>query len=102
MANRLISFVVESRKEQKTRDIESSTYSNLSVVPRSKLISFFADKYHWFRANLIIPASFNSYHKRPFWQCTIPTRLELAIVIAYYIISFTLCAVSYDVFTPNL
>ncbi|KFZ12368.1 hypothetical protein V502_07118 [Pseudogymnoascus sp. VKM F-4520 (FW-2644)] len=102
MANRLISFLVESRTGRKTRDTESITRPNSSVSPRSKLTPFVADKYHWLRANLVIPAAFNSYHRRLFWQCTIPTRLEVVIVIAYYVISFILCAVSYEIFTPNL
>ncbi|KFY92796.1 hypothetical protein V498_04766 [Pseudogymnoascus sp. VKM F-4517 (FW-2822)] len=40
MANRLISFVVESRIGRKARDIESTTRSDSPVVPRSKLTSY--------------------------------------------------------------
>ncbi|KFY04042.1 hypothetical protein V490_00012 [Pseudogymnoascus sp. VKM F-3557] len=102
MTSRLISFIVESRAGPKTRDIENTTLHHSSVAPRSKLASFLAEKYHWFRANLIIPAAFNSYHQRLFWQCTIPTRIEFVIVLVYYVVSFILCAVSYEVFSPNL
>ncbi|ELR05479.1 hypothetical protein VC83_07147 [Pseudogymnoascus destructans] len=102
MTSRFLSFVVESRTGRKSRDIENTTLPHSSVAPRSKLASFLAEKYYWFRANLIIPAAFNSYHQRLFWQCTIPTRIEFVIVIAYYVVSFILCAVSYEIFTPNL
>ncbi|OBT63155.1 hypothetical protein VE03_07833 [Pseudogymnoascus sp. 23342-1-I1] len=47
MANRLISFVVESRIGRKARDIESTTRSDSPVVTRSKLTSSVADNYSY-------------------------------------------------------
>jgi ferric-chelate reductase len=58
--------------------------------------------YHWVQTNFIIPPVFGSHYRRRLFSFTVPTRAETLVILAYYIYSIVACAVSYEVFYPNL
>lgn len=46
-------------------------------------------------ANIITPAAFGTHHSRLLYWCTIPTRVELTVIVAYWILTLILVAVGY-------
>lgn len=56
----------------------------------------------WLQAHLILPAAFGNHHRRTVWACSIPTRLNTIIVVAFYVLNFVLCCVTYKIFYPNI
>ncbi|KAJ5156900.1 uncharacterized protein N7482_008000 [Penicillium canariense] len=58
--------------------------------------------WHWVRQKITIPATFNSYHQRPWFYCTIPTRLESIVVLSYMALNVILLSVTYDTFYPHI
>ncbi|TVY24474.1 Ferric/cupric reductase transmembrane component [Lachnellula hyalina] len=95
--NRLVNVLLSMRSSKAfdhQRTIEEQS------APRSHSIVF-SKTYRWFQANLILPPAIGTRHQRHVFGFTMPTRIVTLIVIAYYIWSIVICAVSYDVFFPN-
>lgn len=98
MVNRLASHIFTSRRVSAPVDIEGREPS-----PTSKSsFGLFTSAYHWWQTNLIVPAAFGTHHSRLYYWCTIPTRMETLIVVAFWVLNVILCGVTYDVFYPNL
>lgn len=98
MANRLITHLFTSRRVLAPVDIEGRDTS-----PTAKQsFGLFSSAHHWFRTNLIIPAAFGSHHQRLFYWCSIPTRMETLVVVAFWVLNLILCGVTYEIFYPNL
>lgn len=55
---------------------------------------------HWIETNLITPPAFGTHHSRLLYWCTIPTRLEMIVVVAYWILSIVLAGAGY-VYYPS-
>ncbi|KAL2066622.1 hypothetical protein VTL71DRAFT_2693 [Oculimacula yallundae] len=56
----------------------------------------------WAQAKFILPPLIGTYHRRLLGTFTIPTRTQSFVVLAYWAWSIIICAVSYDIFSPNL
>lgn len=99
MTNRLLTHLFRRRSSAVTNDLESTS-------PTSKLFGgpsgLLGAAQHWIRTNLIIPATFGTYHQRLFWWCMIPTRIETIVVGLFWILNFVICCVSYEIFYPNV
>ncbi|KEF58795.1 uncharacterized protein A1O9_03638 [Exophiala aquamarina CBS 119918] len=98
MANRLVTHFFTSRRVSVVVDIEGRETS-----PTSKpSFGLYSSASHWVRTNLIVPAAFGSHHQRLYFWCTIPTRMETLVVVAFWILNLILCGVTYEIFYPNL
>lgn len=102
MVNRLWTHVLAARRAATSRDIEDNEVVAAPKPHASSPLSFLNTAHHWVRANFIIPAAFGSHHQRLFWWCTIPTRMETTVVLAFWILNLVLCCVGYEIFWPNL
>lgn len=56
---------------------------------------------HYFNTYLVVPATVRSYHQRRLWGCSIPNRLELLVVVGFWVMCIILNFGFYDIFTPN-
>jgi hypothetical protein len=56
---------------------------------------------HYFNTHLVVPAAVRSYHQRRLWGCSIPNRLELLVVVGFWVMCIILNFGFYDIFTPN-
>ncbi|KAH0334480.1 putative plasma membrane ferric-chelate reductase, partial [Aureobasidium melanogenum] len=56
----------------------------------------------WVRVNLIIPPAFGSHHQRLLYWCTIPTRMESAVVLAFYLLTTYLSVSHYRLISNNI
>lgn len=92
MASRFISFVSTTRLRRPAVDVEGE-----GATAKPGLASPFKAVHHWFRTNLIIPATFGSHHQRLYYWCAIPTRVETLIILMYWALNIILCAVSYEI-----
>ncbi|ETI24659.1 hypothetical protein G647_04028 [Cladophialophora carrionii CBS 160.54] len=99
--NRIATHFFHSRRLRARTDVEGSQSSD-SPRSRSGLTGAASAVHHWLRAHIIIPAAFGSHHTRPLLWSTIPTRMETIIVVAFWVMTFILCCVSYYIFSPNL
>ncbi|KAE8441763.1 hypothetical protein EG329_004321 [Mollisiaceae sp. DMI_Dod_QoI] len=100
--NRAVTSIFHSRLERNTRDIEKTVASAPTRSPSSGFLALLHASYHYVRANLIIPATFGSHHRQLLWSCSIPTRLESIIVLAYWALNIGLSCASYEIFWPNI
>lgn len=98
IVNNLFTHFFHARRAAAPGDVEEHRAKSHSRSGSSVL----GAAHHWIRTNLVIPAAFGSHHQRLLWWCTIPTRMETAIVVSFWILNLILCCVSYDVFWPNL
>ncbi|KAG4440540.1 hypothetical protein IFR05_003956 [Cadophora sp. M221] len=56
----------------------------------------------WAQAKVVFPPVIGTHHRRLLGGFTIPTRLQTSVVLAYWAWSIVICAVSYNIFSPNL
>lgn len=56
----------------------------------------------WIRVNLIIPPAFGSHHQRLLYWCTIPTRIESIVVLAFYVLTTYLSMSHYRLIDNNI
>jgi hypothetical protein len=101
IVNRFATYVFGSYNSRKNADIEDA--AGIHAARReSTYFKILESPYHWLRTNLIIPAVYGSHHQQLFWWCSIPTRMEILVLVAYWTLSIVLCVVNIDVFYPNL
>lgn len=102
MINRLVTHFSVARRMKNATDVEVGNASTNSKGNRTGPIALFKSIHYWLRAHVIIPAAFGTHHNRPFYWNTIPTRMETIIVVAFWVMTFILCCVTYHIFSPNL
>ena len=56
----------------------------------------------WIKRHIILPVTFGYTHQRPLGWCTIPTRLQTALVFLFIAINVIFCAVAYIAFPGNM
>ncbi|CZT12929.1 uncharacterized protein RAG0_16574 [Rhynchosporium agropyri] len=56
----------------------------------------------WSQAKIILPPLIGTHHRRLLGGFTIPTRIQSFVVLAYWAWSIIICAVSYNIFSPNI
>ncbi|OAP60926.1 hypothetical protein AYL99_05928 [Fonsecaea erecta] len=100
--NRLATHFSGSRRLKAVDDIEGRKTSSGQKGPRSGVVACVSSVHHWLRSNVIVPATFGSHHNRPLFWTTIPTRMETIIVVSFWVMTFILCCVGYQIFWPNL
>lgn len=54
---------------------------------------------YWSRTYFTTPSALGTYRARPLFWCTIPTRIEAIVIVAYWILSIVLCGVGYVYYT---
>ncbi|KAK6379383.1 hypothetical protein LTS17_006301 [Exophiala oligosperma] len=94
--NRFITHFTQSRHINVSSDLEGGEISK-----QSNSVTAISSIHHWFRAHIIIPATYGSYHSRPLLWSTIPTRMETIVVSCFYVMTFILCCVGYYIIYPN-
>ena len=68
----------------------------------SRTVQIMHSMWTWIRVNLIIPSAFGSHHQRLLYWCTIPTRMESIVVIAFYLFTTYLSASHYRLISNNI
>ncbi|KAL7926928.1 ferric reductase like transmembrane component domain-containing protein [Trichoderma austrokoningii] len=99
--HRLITLVNESRLSSSSIGPEDTGIAD-SRKKQAQNSGLFVSMYSWIRKNLITPSALPPYRRQPLFGCTIPTRIEVFIVLSYWIVSFVLCCVNYRGFKGNL
>ncbi|CAK7232407.1 hypothetical protein SCUCBS95973_008250 [Sporothrix curviconia] len=96
-----ISHVNDRRLLASRHDAEGAGVTVAPAAPAGPL----AKSWHWIRTWFIIPAGFaplSEHHQRRVYWHTIPRRIDLLIVGAFWIVAIILSFVRYDTFTGNL
>lgn len=52
--------------------------------------------------HLVLPFTVGTYHQRPLYGFTAPTRLVGLVVFSYWLLSLVLCAVNIDAYDGNM
>lgn len=99
--HRLITLINESRPSPSSIGPEDTGIADSREKPTEKNRPF-VSMYSWIRKNLITPSALPPYRRQPLFGCTIPTRIEVFIVLSYWIVSLVLCCVNYRGFKGNL
>ena len=78
------------------------------VFPRSfhmqssRTVQIMHSVWMWVKVNLIIPPAFGSHHQRLLYWCTIPTRMESIVVVAFYLLTTYLSMSHYRLISNNI
>lgn len=75
---------------------------HLPYIHSSTATQLLQSAWMWVRANLIIPPAFGSHHQRLLYWCTIPTRMESTVVLAFYLLTTYLSVSHYRLISNNI
>ncbi|RFU79737.1 ferric-chelate reductase [Trichoderma arundinaceum] len=99
--HRLITYISERRLPPSSTSPEDTGTADSRKKSTAKIQSI-TYLYSWISKNLSTPSALPPYRRQLLFGCTIPTRIELFVVLSYWVVSFVLCCVNYRVFEGNL
>ncbi|PGH11306.1 hypothetical protein AJ80_07206 [Polytolypa hystricis UAMH7299] len=91
---------ISARLDRRRRGEDHQAKSPPSYI--DALLSRCIAVHRWIRTNFIIPGAIGTYHRRLWYWCAVPTRIEAIVIVAFYALSLILTAVAYDLFWGNL
>ncbi len=96
MLNRLFTALVQRKMPRTSLDTEASRTRPQVAKPR------LSGTRRWIQRNITLPAALGYRHQQPLGWCTIPTRIQSLLVIAFVVINVILCSVTYRAFEGNV
>ncbi|KAL1297967.1 hypothetical protein AAFC00_006475 [Neodothiora populina] len=81
---------------------ETSNTNERGTIALRRYPAFIETLRHWSRTHLQTPPAFGKHHARLLYWCTIPTRLESVVILAYWIITIILVGTDYVFYSNDI
>lgn len=87
------------RRSESPREITDAEQQGKST-PHTRPRAMEASR-HWIQTYVTTPPAFGTHRARLSYWCTIPTRAEFLVIVAYWIVSIVLVAVGYETYSSK-